>query len=144
MSNSKTSIIQALRDYFNKCALLEDCALEIDGSLHNTKAFSIGTMPVDEVLKKYLGGSSLRQYVFELIASYPQADTQEQNAKNAAFFEEFSDWLCTQSSVGNLPILPDNCTARKIETLSNGYFQSDDNSTRLYAMQCRIVYFKKS
>ncbi len=138
-----TSIIEALREYFNNCELFDNAPIGIDGVPKKMKAFSIGTMPVDEVLKKYMGGSSLRQYVFELVATYPEADTEEQNAQNAAFFEEFANWLSEKTKANNLPHLPTGCTAKSMEAMSSGYFQGDDNNARIYVMQCRVVYFKK-
>ncbi len=143
MDNDKSSIIGALREYFYNCPLFGNDVIGIDGLPQKEKAFSIGTMPVDEVLKYYYGKSSMRQYVFELVAAYPSADTQEQNTANAAFFEHFSNWLLQQNKAGNFPILPTGCTVQKIEALSSGYFETEKNDTRVYVMQCRIVYFKK-
>ncbi len=145
MSNTNgNSIIGALRDYFNECELFDEKIVGVDGLPQKQNAYSIGTMPIDEVLKNYIDKSSLRQYVFELTASYPQADTQEQNTQNAAFFEAFSNWMYEQSKAKNFPLLPNGCTVHKIEAMSSGYFDAVKNDTRVYAIQCRVVYLKKS
>ncbi len=144
-TNNKTgeSIISALRNYFLTSELLSGKNISIDGLPPRQDAFAIGTMPQDEAIKTYIDKSTKRQYVFELSASFTNDENQTQNAKNVAFFEQISDWLYNQTRSNNLPILPSGCKALKIEAVSGGYFDTEQNGIRIYVCQCRLTYFKK-
>ncbi len=143
-TNTHESIIESLRSYFLSCPLLTKERLCVDSAQQRQNAYSIGTMMSDEVMRMYLGKSSKRQYVFELLAFYTVADTEAQNAQNAAFFEHFAQWLDEQNKSGNLPLLPQRCKPIKLEALSGGYLETQNTDTKVYAMQCRLVYFKRA
>ncbi len=142
-SNLPNSIINCVRNYFLTCNLFEGKNINIDGLAPNQNAFAIGTMPQDESIKTYIDKSTKRQYVFEISAAYTNSESQTQNAQNIAFFEKLSDWLYTNTKAKNLPQMPNGCTPLKIEAISGGYFDTEQNDTRIYVMQCRLIYLKK-
>ncbi len=136
-------MLEAIRTYLLACPLFSNHRIGVDSVQSNETGYALGTMPMDEILRTYVSQSTMRQYVFEITASYLTADTDTQNMENAAAFEALSTWLSQQTKLRNFPTFPDDCTIKKIQAVSNGYFDSTKTSTRLYVMQCRIVYFKK-
>lgn len=137
------SIIGALRDYFLACPLTGDRRVDVDNLHTREMAFDVGTTPADEILQRYISGSCLKQYVFQVSAAYPLKDESAQNVADAALFEQLAAWLSAQTKARDFPRLPPACQARQIEAISSGYFEGMDAKTRIYAIQCRIVYFKK-
>lgn len=137
------SIIQALREYFLACPLMGKERVSVDSLDTHALSYSVGTTPADEVLERYVSGSSMRQYVFELSAAFPAAESEAQAAENAAFFERLAAWLSAQTKARCFPALPIGCTARKIKAISSAYFDGMDADTRVYAIQCQLIYFQK-
>ncbi len=136
-------ILSAVRNYLLQCPVFGEKRISVDGHAPNENSFNIGTMPQDEQLRAYIGGGALRQFVFEISKSEQTADTDEQNAKNAAVFETLSSYFIKQSQVKNLPVLPQGNTAHKIEAISSGYLEKQEQNTRIYIIQCRVLYTKK-
>ena len=58
------SIIDALEKYFIGCELLKDGALRVDYLGEKPVEYTIEVLPCDPVVKRYLGGSTVRQYLF--------------------------------------------------------------------------------
>lgn len=139
----KQSIIEALRAYFLACPLMGKERVGVDKLDMRTLSYSVGTTPADEVLERYMSGSSLRQSIFELSAAFPMTESDAQEAENAAFFEQMSAWLCAQTKARRFPALPEGCIPRAIKTISSAYFDGRDADTRVYAIQCQLIYFQK-
>ena len=60
------SIAAALKAYFLRCPLLGDHPLGVNWLPDHGVAFSIDTTPASQILRRYMSGSSLRQYLFVL------------------------------------------------------------------------------
>lgn len=59
------TIIQSLRDYFLTCPLMGDSAINVDYLPEGPEVeYSIDTTPATEIVKQYIDGSSVRQYLF--------------------------------------------------------------------------------
>ncbi len=137
------TIIQSLRDYFLKCPLMDNSQINVDFLPDKGVEFSINTMPGDEILKKYIGGDTIRQYLFTIQSIANYSSDVLQAIENSGFFEKLSDWLEAQNKKGNLPILPEDKETRKIEALSPGYLFVTSPTVGRYQIQCRIVYYQK-
>ncbi len=136
-------IISAVRNYLLQCPVFEKQRISVDGMITSEGAFNIGTLPVDEQVRAYIGGGALRQFVFEISKSEKTADTDKQNASNAAVFEQLSAYLKQQTKLKNLPKIPSGNTAHKIETTSCGYLEKQELDMRIYIIQCRMLYTQK-
>ncbi len=142
-SAQSTDILSAVRNYLLLCPVFGEKRIAVDSLMPNENSFSIGTMPQDEQLRAYIGGGALRQFVFEISKSESTADTDEQNAKNAAVFEQLSSYFKKQTQIKNLPLLPVGNSAHKIEAISSGYLEKHEQNTRIYIIQCRVLYTQK-
>jgi len=139
-----TTIIKALRDYFLTCPLMGDSKINVDYLPEKGIEYSIDTTPATEIVKQYVDGSSIRQYLFVIRSVGDYGSDVLQNIANSGFYENFSDWLEHQSKTGNFPELPDGKTPIKIEAQSTGYLFTTGPDTGKYQIQCRILYLQEA
>lgn len=138
------SIIDALEKYFIGCELLKDGALRVDYLGEKPVEYTIEVLPCDPVVKRYLGGSTVRQYLFAFGSREFYSQERMQNIQNSAFYELLADWVETRSMSGILPELPDGMEAQQLEVVSSGYLFDGSMTNARYQIQLRLLYFKEA
>lgn len=138
------SIIDALEKYFIWCELLKDGALRVDYLGEKPVEYTIEVLPCDPVVKRYLGGSTVRQYLFAFGSREFYSQERLQNIQNSAFYERLADWVETKSMSGVLPELPDGMEAQQLEVVSSGYLFDGSMTNARYQIQLRLLYFKEA
>lgn len=138
------SIIDALEKYFIGCELLKDGALRVDYLGEKPVEYTIEVLPCDPVVKRYLGGSTVRQYLFAFGSREFYSQERLQNIQNSAFYERLADWVETNSMSGVLPELPDGMEAQQLEVVSSGYLFDGSMTNARYQIQLRLLYFKEA
>lgn len=138
------SIIDALEKYFIGCELLKDGALRVDYLGEKPVEYTIEVLPCDPVVKMYLGGSTVRQYLFAFGSREFYSQERLQNIQNSAFYELLADWVETRSMSGILPELPDGMEAQQLEVVSSGYLFDGSMTNARYQIQLRLLYFKEA
>ena len=138
------SIIDALEKYFIGCELLKDGALRVDYLGEKPVEYTIEVLPCDPVVKRYLGGSTVRQYLFAFGSRAFYSQERLQNIQNSAFYERLADWVETKSMSGVLPELPDGMEAQQLEVVSSGYLFDGSMTNARYQIQLRLLYFKEA
>ena len=138
------SIIDALEKYFIGCELLKDGALRVDYLGEKPVEYTIEVLPCDPVVKRYLGGSTVRQYLFAFGSREFYSQERLQNIQNSAFYELLADWVDTRSMSGILPELPDGMEAQQLEVVSSGYLFDGSMTNARYQIQLRLLYFKEA
>ena len=137
------TIIQALRDYFLACPLMGKRKINVDFLPEKGVEYSIDTTPATEVVKYYIDGTSIRQYLFVIRSVEEYGPDVLQNLANSGFYEAIAPWLEQQTRAGNLPTLPAGKTAQKIEAQSTGYLFTTGPDVGKYQIQCRLQYFQE-
>lgn len=138
------SIIDSLEKYFIGCELLKDGALRVDYLGEKPVEYTIEVLPCDPVVKRYLGGSTVRQYLFAFGSREFYSQERLQNIQNSAFYERLADWVETRSMSGILPELPDGMEAQQLEVVSSGYLFDGSMTNARYQIQLRLLYFKEA
>ena len=138
------SIIDALEKYFIGCELLKDGALRVDYLGEKPVEYTIEVLPCDPVVKRYLGGSPVRQSFFAFGSGDFSSHERLQNIQNSAFYELLADWVETRSMSGILPELPDGMEAQQLEVVSSGYLFDGSMTNARYQIQLRLLYFKEA
>ena len=138
------SIIDALEKYFIGCELLKDGALRVDYLGEKPVEYTIEVLPCDPVVKRYLGGSTVRQYLFAFGSREFYSQERLQNIQNSAFYERLADWVETKSKSWVLPELPDGMEAQQLEVVSSGYLFDGSMTNARYQIQLRLLYFKEA
>lgn len=137
-------IIDGLRDYIKKCPCLEKfnnaVRVNVNYLAADTTTYTIEEVPTEPILKKYLDGSSKRQYNFIFASREPYSSDVLQNIANSGFYEEFVNWIEKNQE---LPVLGDNLEALKVEVLTSAYVIAVTEDTARFQIQARLVYLKK-
>ena len=133
-------MVEKIRKYLIENEIVdEECRVNVDFLGENPTEFAIIPIAVNPILKKYIDGSSLRQYQFQLIScSYYGADVL-QNMANSKFYEELYDKIESFNDEG---VLPDIKGIESIECLNNGAILDATVNAARYSIQMRITYEK--
>ena len=119
--------------------------MQIDFVGETPTQYSIEAEPVHPVVKRYLTGDTIRQFVFSLVQ---RADiiTDDVRSSNNDNYEKLSLWLEQQTKSRALPPMEDEARAMKIEAIGAQYVleRAEDNSSALYMMQCALTYYQKA
>lgn len=138
-------IIKALMEYISTCPYLYEFnkGINVDYLDNDSTTYSIEEVPCNPIIKKYLDGSSKRQYDFIFASRESYGADVFQNIENSGFYEDFSNWIEQENAQGNLPILGVNKEAVELKVSTTGYaFQTDENSAR-YQIQLKLIYLQK-
>ena len=133
-------MVEKIRKYLIENEIVdEECRVNVDFLGENPTEFAIIPIAVNPILKKYIDGSSLRQYQFQLIScSYYGADVL-QNMANSKFYEELYDKIESFNDEG---VLPDIKGIESIECLNNGAILDATVNAARYSIQMKITYEK--
>ena len=133
-------IIESIRNFIAKCPLLKDgCLLNVDRLGDTEIEYTVDGEMTSPILKKYVDGSSLRQFNFIFASREKYGSDTLQNIANSGFYEDFADWIETQSDSGNLPELDEFRIPQYIEVLSGGDVSDTNDSTSRYKKELQFV-----
>lgn len=140
------TLIAAVRQFMLKCPHLNEFSkgINIDYLSDDTTSYSIEETPCNPIVKRYIDGSSIRQFEFIFASRESYGQEVLQNIENSSFYEDFSDWIEEQDKIMNYPKLDNSIEVQKIECTSTGYaFQTEVDQAR-YQIQLRLKYYKPS
>lgn len=141
------SIIESVRNFIKKCPHLVEYSgavrVNVDYLSNNPTTYSIEEVPVNPIVKKYVNGDTIRQFVFVFCSRESYGEDIRNNIENCGFYEDLSDWLEECTYKYNLPILDEGMESRKIETLTSGYVYDTDVDNARYQIQLKLEYYKK-
>lgn len=141
----QASIISGIREYLKACPILSEIPANkrhISRTEADSENFGIipdGTIPV----RKFINGGGKYQYAFTLVFNKMTAE-DETSLKNIEFIEKFQEWCSKQSLLGNLPELPENHTATKLEAIDGILSEIPKNQKYgKYLIECKLYYIMK-
>lgn len=138
------TIIDGVRAWLKTYEGLADGRLSVDFLPEEAKSYSVDTVPTTEIVKRYLDGSSIRQFLFCVSSREFYSDNIAQNVDNQAFYEGLAAWLERKSKLRQLPDIGTGRTVRSIEISSTAYpFVVDEHGTARYQLQLKLTYFQK-
>lgn len=141
------TIIESVRNYIKTCPYLTELAkVNVDFLPDDPTTYSIEQTPTEPVLKKYMDGSTDRQFTFVFACRMFYSDEMMNNISNSGFFDNFQNWLYDNSENDILPQLGEGMMAERIEAISSGYLFdiSGDLTNARYQIQCRLLYEKEA
>lgn len=138
------TIIDGVRAWLKTYEGLADGRLSVDFLPEAAKSYSVDTVPTTEIVKRYLDGSSIRQFLFCVSSREFYSDNIVQNIDNQAFYEGLAAWLERKSKLRKFPDIGTGRTVRSIEISSTAYpFVVDEHGTARYQLQLKLTYFQK-
>ncbi len=134
-------MLDAIKKFIKKCPLLKGGKVNVNYLSEKPMHYSVEAVPCRPVIKEYVDGGSMRQYIF-VFASRELYDGEEiENIKSAEFYDDFSAWLEECSANKNLPEIK-GVKSLRLEVLSSGYVYDTDERFARFQMQCRLIYKK--
>lgn len=138
------SIIQAVVDYVTACPLLSEGYMRVDNLGPEPVEYGIAVLPNTPIVKKYVDGSSIRQYLFAVTSREYYSIDMLSNIANSEFYEDLADWFEKQNKEGHFPDLGTGKEVQRMELVTPGYLYSTDRKTARYQLEIRIIYFKEA
>ena len=137
------TVIECLSAWFKEYSGLSG-RLGVDYLSENADAYSIDTVPSEEVIKRYKSGVK-KQYQFAISSRRFYDQDIQQNIDNLKFFEDLTAWVEQKAKARQLPAMDEGRTALKIVVTSNAYpfIVSEDGKAR-YQVQMRLEYYKEA
>ncbi len=137
------TIIEAVRDFISTYPGLSGGRINVDFLEPDAQGYSVDVVPVKEIVKQYMDGSTVRQFLFVLATRAYYGPDIRQQMDNLGFFEGFAGWLEACSRSRRFPSLGEGRTVQKMEVTTSGYAFIPGTDTARYQAQCRIQYFAK-
>ena len=106
--------------------------------------YTIETGMFDPIIKKYIDGSSVRQYQFSFASREFYSMDRIQNMRNICFYEKLAEWVEDQSRKENLPDMPDGMYPGELEVMAQGYIFNNTMMSARYQIPLRLLYYKEA
>lgn len=141
------SVASKVKEFIETCPFLEEFGqatfpvVNMDLLEDNPVMYSIESTPAEPVVKRFVNGDTLRQYVFSLCSRTLYSPGE--NLQTAEFYEKFSDWLeeCTKEK--KLPLLEGKEQSKSIRATTGGYLYDNQGTSCQYRIQCQFIYYKR-
>lgn len=139
---SRKNMMEQVRKFIRTYPPLSNDKINVDFLPADARSYAIEAVPAQEIIRPYVDGSSVRQFLFVLASREFYGEKIRQQLDNLEFYEDFSTWMQAQTMAKKLPDLGEGRTAMAMEATTPGYaFAADENKAR-YQIQCRLEYFQ--
>lgn len=130
-------------------ALIESASF-MDGNRVNVDyveeemTLSIGSLPHDPWIARYVDGGGRRQYQFSIDSVEQYDEDARVNIANSEFYEVLQDWFESLNETQAFPAMDTGRQAYRIETLNSGYLYDVEGNLATYHIECRILYVQEA
>lgn len=131
------SKMQKIKEYIEKCPLLNKGKINVDYLKDSIDSYSIDRTPSNPIVEKWVTGYTLKQITFDFTVQAPFGSQAIVNLANSKFCEDFMEWIEKQNKSGELP---DIDGIESIECTSPGYILQKTETTAIYIIQLKIKY----
>lgn len=140
MPQENKPIIESIRDFILTCPFLEDWHVNID-YLGIPMSYSIDPLPADPIVRKYMDGGAVKQYLFAFTSNEEFDGDARTGIENSGFYQRFEEWIEEQNLKKNLPVLENpKQYPISIDTVQSGYLYDAETDKGQYQIQCRFIY----
>ena len=140
--------VEALRDWFRQCPLLESGnRFGVDNLHADPTEYAIFMTPsslataVDITGEVYVKSVQERTFVFASREKHPSDMLQA--LANHGFYDGVISWIIQQNKLKNFPELPDGSVIYIMPSLTQYLFEAGANSGR-YQISCKMKYRRKT
>lgn len=127
-----------------ECPLLKEGVFRMDALGEEAVEYTIETGMFNPIIKKYIDGSSVRQYQFSFASREFYSMDRIQNMRNICFYEKLAEWVEDQSRKENLPDMPEGMYPRELEVMAQGYIFNNTMVSARYQIPLRLLYYKEA
>ena len=135
------NIIEPIKTFIaTYTGLTAGAPLTVDSMGGEAVQYSIQPLPGDRIVEEYIDGSCVCEYPFAFRSIMSTAAEADRIANNG-FYEDFAQWMKTQTLAGTLPTMETDKTAEKIEAIGWGFIETEGESdTAIYQITCKLTY----
>ena len=134
-------IVEGLKNFFAeyigegnvRCAFLSE----------NPPDYAIYPEGKETVIKRYVSGDTLCQFVVSLRARLSYNKKDEETKEICIFFEFLSDWVKEKADLNLFPSIGDGKVMQNLEALDSGKIRSTGVSDCVYEMKFKATYYKR-
>ena len=144
----ENSIMKGIKEFISNCPCLETyldtlrTEIGVEYLDEEAKNYSIESVPVDPIVRRYMDGSSVRRFTFASREAYGR-DVVE-NLANCGFYEEFADWIYKCNLGGVFPAIGTKKEVTKMKCTSTPYVFNVDQITAKYQIEVTLEYYQES
>lgn len=125
-----------------ECPYLKDGSdINVNYLPDEIKEYSIDSIPSSTVIKEYVDGGKVKQYVFTFASKETYGPDVLQNIQNSGFYENIAGWIEMKSDEHQLPNI-DGKQVMYLEVTDSGYLYQSETDKARYQMQLRLVYYE--
>ncbi|MFQ7774274.1 MAG: chloramphenicol resistance protein [Anaerotignum faecicola] len=136
------NIMEEVRKFLRTYPPLAEGKLHVDFLPEEAQSYSVEAVPAKEIVRSYVDGSTVRQFLFVVASREFFGDKTRQQLDNLSFYGDFSEWLREQTMAGKLPNLGEGRKVMLMEATTSGYAMAAEASMARYQIQCRMEFFQ--
>ena len=134
-------MVNEVMEFLSECPLLKNRLLNVNYLSHRTGSCSLESTEGGAVIAKYADGAQRRRERFVFAAREAFSEDKGHNIAAAELFEGIRAWLAVKNAQGDLPALPEGCTAVSL-LAEQGWRRSGSGSVDArYEMQMELDYY---
>lgn len=135
------SIIESLKNYLATCPELSEKEININYLSQKPDSFAIDNVAKNPIVKRYIGGETIRQYCFLLAGRVVYDQDTKSNLAVSSFFEKFEKWIETQNKARIFPDLGAmNLIPIAIEVTKSGEILDTARTSARIQFELRLLY----
>jgi len=137
-------IIEAIREYFLDCDLLQtDSPLGVE-NLSKEESYSINQLPSqgEGVLKSYINGDKVYGFDFTFASRFAYTEASSTQIANSGFYEGLVKWIKEETAKGNLPEV-DGAMEIKVTQTPYVFMADPSGKSAEYQILLQLVYKRK-
>lgn len=141
-------IINSIRNYIRqfKCLDTFNDAIKVNANYveDGSDTYLIKEIQCKSILKKYVDGTSEKQYQFVFTSKKPYGNDVLTNIDNSGFYEKFAKEIEENNNKGLLPVLKGNLVPLELEILTSGHAVEATEDTAKFQIELRLKYMEGS
>lgn len=135
------SIISSVKNYLATCPQLSDKEININYLSQKPDSFAIDNVAKNPIVKRYVGGDTLRQYCFCLAGRMIYDADEESNLEISDFLEKIENWVIAQNEAKIFPDLSNmGLIPIAIEVTKSGAIQDTARTSARVQFEMRLLY----
>lgn len=150
MTKEHKKLMEGIREFISTCPCLETyldtlrAQVGVEYLEESAKNYSIESVPVDPIVKRYMDGTSVRRFSFAFASREAYGRDVVENLANCGFYEEFSDWIYQCSLGRGFPDIGEKKEVTKMECSSTPYVFNTDEMTAKYQVEVMLEYYQRA
>lgn len=136
------SKLEAIRNYISECEFLKDGAINVS-YLDDELSYSIVPTPTTKIVKKFVDGSSIRDYNFTFMIKEQYTCCIEDSISSTQFFEDFQNWIEEMNIDKDLPALDKGETPMSLTVITDAYLWDLNSNYATYQIELKLRYLKE-